>query len=231
MNVKNLGIALTAMVFIGCDLPQKDMDYSHLGALEDSFEKVQKYEDVFVQSAPGTFEVNTNQEMFLSEYGYTLWCEKHHNSTDLFIPMKVEIEKLAGRTEGGYGIVFCALTESENKNYLLTVMINNDQKYNIGKVKNAIFTTLSNGWQQCLYLKSGLNMKNTIEVQYVLNDEENPEHNNKFEVKLNGYVVMYFNDPAVYNPTFKDTNYGYVVVVTPYEDFSKSRLWVKFKDI
>lgn len=230
MNIKNLGIALTAMVFIGCDLPQKDINYPPSGLPDDGLANVQKYEDVFVQSAPGTFEVNTNQEMFLSEYGYTLWCEKHHNNTAFFIPMRVEVEKLAGRTEGGYGIVFCAVTESENNNYLLTVMINNDQKYNIGKVKNGIFTTLSNGWQQCLYLKSGLNMKNTIEVQYVLNDEENPEHNNKFEVKLNGYVVMYFNDPAVYNPTFKDTNYGYVVVVTPYEDFRKSKLWVKFID-
>ena len=62
-------------------------------------------------------------------------------------------------------------------------------------------------------------------------DEDNPEHNRKFEVKLNGHVVMYFNDPAVYEPAFKNTNYGYVVVITPYEDFSKSRLWVKFKDI
>lgn len=231
VNKKELGIILGVLLLAGCDLPQKDIDDTQLNIPNKDLGRIEKYEDVFIQTAENTFELNTNQEEYLSEYGYTLWCEKHHNNIETFIPIKVEVEKQAGRTEGGYGIVFCATTESKKKNYLLTVMINNEQKYNIGKVKNGSFTTLSKGWQQCLYLNSGLNMKNIIEVQYVQNDEEKPEHNRKFEVKLNSVVVMYFNDPDVYRPIFTNTNYGYMAVITPHEDFKKSRVWVKFKDI
>lgn len=222
--VEKLKLVLAVLFLAGCSMPQqKD---SKIDFVDEPFANIEQNNDLFEvsENSEVEFVFKTNNKSFIREDGYTIWCEKFENNTDNFIPIKCKVQKISGISEMGYGIIFCSKTESLTQNYLLTVLINTKQQYNVGKVKNGKFISLSNGWNYSNVLYAG-NSVNEIEVDYI-NDGQS--YNKKFKLKLNGYEIIYFSDPEQVDPVFKNTMSGYVASISPLEDFDTSRVEVKY---
>ncbi|WP_407434584.1 hypothetical protein [Treponema sp.] len=209
-------------LFSGCDLPVKT-SYNH--GNNSSVSKAEKKNELFKKQANDslTYIFETNNEDYLKESGYTLWSENYTNTSENFERIICKQKKESGDSKAGYGIVFCCLTKSPDENYLLTVMINNEGEYNVGKVVNGFFLSISNGWKECMYLKRSL--ENKIEVNYITAGE----HVNKFELKLNDVIVMYFSDSENDKPVFKNTKSGFVACIGPSEDFEYGKVNVVFE--
>ncbi len=229
MKIKILFIAFICFfVLTACDLNNMS-GYNYLN--DNGFDSpAEQKNDLFTNQEDNSdiYTFVTNNTQYKKRTGYTLWCEKYTNSSDNFETVKCNLKKLSGDSKAGYGVVFCSTKKANNKTYLLVVMINNIQEYNIGKLDDGKFTSISNGWIQTNKLYPGSSsFSNTIEINYITEGEQI----NKFELKLNDYVVNYFSDKDNTTPVFTNTNSGYVVCISPYENFFTSNVNVQFKKL
>lgn len=221
-----------AAVFTGCDLPVKtpyeateEVIVSPVDQQNDLFESEPSDSQTNPQnSGKDVFVFTTNDKSLIRSTGYTLWCEKYTNTGSDFDSIVCDVQKLSGNSRMGYGLVFCSTTQSESQNYLMTVMINNASQYIVGKVVNGRFKKITSSWKYSSYLFSSTN-KNRIEVFF----HKDGEHQNKFELKLNGYTVEYFSDSDNPNPVFQNTKQGFVTCIGSQEDFDTSCVNVRFE--
>lgn len=219
-NVLFVFCLVLIVLFNSCDLPVKTNSGNNSSAItaeqkNELFQKQNENSRIFV------FE--TNNEEYLKESGYTLWSENYTNTSKNFEKIVCTVLKENGDSRAGYGIVFCCSTKSADENYLLTVMINKEGEYNVGKVVNGFFSSISNGWKECNFLNRAL--ENKIEVNYMTSGE----HINEFELKLNDVVVTYFADSENIQPVFENSKYGFVACIGPSEDFEYTTVNVKFE--
>lgn len=171
---------------------------------------IQEETTMFVSNVQNeNFIFETNDTNYLNTNGYTLWTVPNVNSNDNFKPISVEVTKESGRSEAGYGIVFCE-QKIENKPFMLTVLINTNGYYAIGKLSNGIFSHINDGWKSSSYIFRGIGAKNTISVTY-----DNSSKN--FMLKINGYEITSFTVSEQF--VFKNSRSGYVVVIANNESF------------
>jgi hypothetical protein len=88
---------------------------------------------------------------------------------------------------------------------MLTVMINNNGQYVIGKVVDGNFSYISQ-WTATTRLDAGSGQENTITVQY--------QGDNKYLLKFNGMDIREFSDEEEPRCGGVGKN-GYVVVIAP----------------
>ncbi|MBP5402934.1 MAG: hypothetical protein J6Y36_07245 [Treponema sp.] len=215
-----LFLTFISLVLFSCALPTEAVDNSGYGDIPGEY----KYE-LFTQdendNTKFTFEVN--DKAYLKPFGYTFWNEYYLNRSSNFEQIACNVEKINGSSQAACGLVFCCKQNAASINtYLLAVMINDKQEYNIGKLVEGKFTSLTNGFKKSFYLRAGTN---EIQVSYITSGE----HRNMFELRLNGYVVEYFIDNE--NPTtdFTNTRTGFFVCIGPNEDFDNSSVKVSFE--
>ena len=75
------------------------------------------------ETETGIYVFETNETRYLNRNGYTVWTTKDINEADSFEPITVSVMKQSGRSEAGFGIVFCS-QEIDDKPFLITVLIN-----------------------------------------------------------------------------------------------------------
>lgn len=220
--LKNVTFLLITLILVACSMPQQKP--IKVNDPDSDLQNIEKKDDMFINDSTieNIFIFDTNNKNFIKKNGYTIWCEKTINNSNSFETSKVKVQKTSGNSEMGFGLIFCSTT-SETENYLLTVLINIKQQYNIGKVVNGVFTSLSNGWIHSSYLNPG-NLENTIEINYITSGE----FNKTFQLKLNDTIISYFSDADKVTPVFNGTKSGYAVSISPNEDFEKSNVTVKF---
>lgn len=161
----------------------------------------------------------TNEIAYLTESGYTIWTTRHLNESDAFEPISVRMCKDTGRAEAGYGIVFCS-QEIKGRPFLLTVLINNNGMYAVGKVTDGVYSHLNKEWKSSSYINRGWGVWNKIDVSY-----DDSEKN--FQLKINGHDITTFTIQE--NIKFKDSRWGYVAVIAANEDFPNNPVKVTFE--
>ncbi len=165
-----------------------------------------------------TFE--TNRTEYLTANGWTLWTVPCVNTQENFKPLTVEVIKKSGRTEAGFGIVFCA-QEIKGKQFMLTVLINGNGYYTVGRVYNGVFSHINEGWKNSNFINKGYGIKNTIAVTY-------DEISRNFLLKINGYNVTEFTVSE--NILFKNSRSGFAVVIANNESFPNNPVKVTFEN-
>ncbi len=220
MTIKQIVISLiTGIVLVSCNLESS----STLVSKQTESIFIEETSDLF-SSLEGTGKIvfTTNETKYLSSNGYTLW-QITATSNDLsYIPVKVNITKESGVASTGYGVIFCEQENVDDKgekhNYFMTVLINTEQQYIIGKVCDGVFTTV-NQWTKSTYLKNGYGFSNQVQVTH---------NEGVFTLYFNGMKETEFVDSV--SPVLTGGNNGYAVVVSPYENFPDTYLKVIFEE-
>lgn len=167
----------------------------------------------------GRYIFETNDTRYLNDAGFTVWTTNHVNESDAFEPITVSLSKESGRSEAGYGIVFCS-REIDGKPFLLTVLINTKGMYTAGKVVDGVFSHINGGWKNSNYINRGYGIKNEMTVSF-------DSGKKNFLLSINGYEVAAFTAPE--KMEFKDSRSGFVVVIAGNEDLPKTPVKVSFE--
>lgn len=166
------------------------------------------------------FIFETNDTKYLTPNGYTLWTVPQINTSENFNTISVKVTKESGRTEAGFGLVFCEQNIDE-KPFMLAVMINTNGLYSIGKIYDGVFSHINNGWLKSNHIYSGLGVPNDISITF-------NNTNKNFTLSINNYEITSFtvNEKI----TFKNSRSGYVVVIANNESFPSKPVRVTYED-
>jgi len=180
---------------------------------------IEENSDLFVDNGDSTFTFDTNDTAYWTTRGYTLWIPKE--TVDPFVSKEVTVTKLSGDYRGGYGIIICHY-DTGNPDYgetMLVVMIRTTGDYMIGEVTGTKFTALS-PWTPFAYLNKGQNAGNTVKVDLV---------SGEFIVSFNGTEATRFRDEDL--PYHTHGANGFLVVISPYDNFPTTHVTVAFKEL
>jgi hypothetical protein len=168
--------------------------------------------DLFNESNPefpGRFYFYTNDPKYKTTYGYTLWTNLDGSAeTDVLGTREVIVNKQYGYAFAGYGITLCNASrevDGVSKPAMLTVMMNNNGQYAVGKVIDGYYHSLV-WWTNAAELHKGSGLNNAITVTYA--------DNNRYDLFFNATKVTTFTDENAPLCEGKGKN-GYVVVIAP----------------
>ena len=211
-------LIIFSMILTNCNLPYQSEEENYDSTLTDNV--IEQNSSLFTSetisnNAAYTNKITftTNDNKYLTSYGYTLWTAGER--TDFAEPIKMKLCKTSGNSSAGYGIVFCKQTYN-NSDFLLTFMINTLGQYMIGKYVENRFSVITE-WEDCNSLYKGVGVNNEIEILY---------ERESFIVKINGVEADSFSVEE--NIAINDTNYGYVVVISNTENFPSIPVTVSF---
>ena len=178
-------------------------------------ESIEMNSSLFVtDSGSGTVSFSTNDNAYTGEYGYTLWTEEPEVFTP-FVRLNVTLSKLSGDDTAGYGIVFCS-----HDGTMLLVLINTKKEYLIGELTGNVFNELQ-GWKESSDLFGGYNQTNILDITL-------DSGTGLFSLSFNGGTsVTFMDDEEPYHTGGKN---GYLVVVSPRDDFPDVPVSVTFKE-
>ena len=163
-----------------------------------------------------TFLLNNNK--YWSEHGYTLWAVDPGNAEEIFTAREVGLIKTSGNNLAGYGLVICQGLREGYGRTMLTIMINTEQNYAIGKVIGANYQSIR-PWVPTSYLWRGYGVKNQLKITYDAGSKE-------FTLIVNGHEVEKFKDDTP--PSHEGGVNGYIVVISPQDRFPAVPVEVKF---
>lgn len=209
---------LTTFVSIACFSPYKPQDFP--GLPDGGNQPAEEVDDLFLYNEEtGITIFHTNDIRYSTPYGYTLWRLNDTESPGDFTSRTATLSKPLGDTAAGYGLIFCYSTVEGIGNVFLTVMINNNRQYAIGRVVNGVYESIE-WWAFSEALNGGKGVPNTIRIQYS-NDTE------LFTLFLNGSSVRTFADTKHRLTAGKN---GYVVVISPLDKFPATSVRVLFEE-
>lgn len=219
MKDRNLLMGFVALVlFSSCDLAPFEEGEILTRPEQTSVQEESTLFEKDEQNKIFTFE--TNDTKYLGTNGYTLWTVPNVNASENFNPIVVETIKESGRTEAGFGLVFCE-QHIEGKLFMLTALVNANGYYTVGKVSDGVFWHINDGWKNSNYINKGYGIKNTIAVVYDA-DSKN------FILKINGYVITSFTVSE--QISFKNSKSGFAVVIANNENFPNKPVKVTFEN-
>ena len=219
MKHENLLIGFAALaLFSSCELASfKEGE----NLIKPEQTNVQEESSVFEKDAQNKiFTFETNDTKYLGTNGYTLWIVPNVNTSESFNPITVETVKESGRTEAGFGLIFCE-QKIKSKPFMLVILINANGYYTVGKVSDGIFCHINDGWKNSNYINKGYGIKNTIVVAYDA-DTKN------FLLKINGYEITSFTVSEHF--LFKNSRAGFAVVIANNENFPSKPVRVTFEN-
>jgi len=164
----------------------------------------------------------TNDPIYRTASGYTLWtyCSDIVN----FQERIVTVRKPLGSNIAGYGLILCAnerMVEESLENVFLTVMINNNRQYALGKVIRASYKPILN-WTEGNGLAKGIGLPQKIKI---VKDGENQ---NKYHLYFNGFYECFFIDEE--DPRCEGVGKNGYVVVIAQDDLNKGSVEVLFDE-
>jgi hypothetical protein len=168
---------------------------------------------------------HTNDPKYWSPQGFTLWTMWDTGTPDGSTAWEREVivSKKNGYKRAGYGMVLCQgvrTYKGKSEQTMLTVFINNEREFAIGKVIAGQYTIMR-GWTKTLYLNTGTGVDNKLKVGY------NPALA-EFTLTINGNVAYNFKDMA--EPRHSGGKNGYIVVIGPLDNFPTEEVDVYFTE-
>lgn len=219
MKHENLLIAFASLaLFSSCELAPFEEGENLVNPDQTSVQEESSMFEKDEQNKIFTFE--TNDTRYLGAKGWTLWTVPNVNASENFNPVAVEVIKESGRTEAGFGLVFCE-QEIEGKPFMLAVLINANGYYTVGKVSDGVFCHINGGWKNSNFINKGYGIKNTISVAYDTGTRN-------FILKINGYEITSFTVSE--QISFKNSKSGFAVVIANNENFPSKPVRVTFEN-
>ena len=187
----------------------------------DEIVNVNEESTLFIEDSSNAnlYLFETNDTRYLNNAGYTLFTTNKTNESDGFETINVDMMKLAGNAEAGYGIIFCEQT-IDSKPFMLSILINTNGLYTIGKITNGEFYHLDNNWRYSSHINKGYGIKNKVSVSY-------DENLSSFNLQINDSDITSFTIPE--RITFKNSKSGFVVVISNRENFPEKSVKVEFE--
>ena len=106
MKHENLLIVFASLVlFSSCELAPFEEGENLIKPEQTNISEESSLFEKDEQNKIFTFE--TNDTKYLGANGWTLWTVPNVNTSERFNPVAVEVIKESGRTEAGFGLVFC----------------------------------------------------------------------------------------------------------------------------
>lgn len=177
-------------------------------------------DNLFVDNGSGTTEFSTNNPQYWSEHGYTLWTLP--SGQDPMIPFTsrtVRVAKTHGNASSGFGIIICQGTRDGYGETMLTVMINLNKHYTVGKVIGGSYTPIV-PWTYYPSLTDGYGITTELKVTYDAGTQ-------KFTLWINGENAQTFESTDPIQIAGKS---GYIVVVSPEDSFPEDNVTVFFTE-
>ena len=219
MKHENLLIAFASLaLFSSCEFAPFEEGENLVNPGQTSVQEESSMFEKDEQNKIFTFE--TNDTKYLGANGWTLWTVPNVNTSESFNPVAVEVIKESGRTEAGFGLVFCE-QKIEGKPFMLAVLINANGYYTVGKVSDGVFCHINDGWKNSNFINKGYGIKNTISVAYDTGTRN-------FILKINGYDITSFTVSE--QITFKNSRSGFAVVIANNENFPGKPIRVTFEN-
>lgn len=207
---REFAVLIMAAVLAGCPSPQDTIDPEL-----PSGESIEEVSTLFVKdSETGIVAFETNDSGYTGEYGYTLWTEGETIYSP-FTHLNITLSKLSGNSDAGYGVVFCSTGTS-----MLLILINVNREYLIGELDGNVFTVIQE-WSETEDLYGGYNQGNVLDLVYDSSAEE-------FSLSFNGNGTVTFRDDE--EPYHTEGRNGYMVVISPRDEFPEVPVSVTFKE-
>lgn len=213
-----VGIALSVISCGGAGAGGGDDDPVEIPG---NFELVSDLFDETIDGLMTTTSLTMNDEKYWSINGYTLWTVWGTEvPSDTFTERTATMHKSDGNKDAGYGLVLCQGQRGTYGNTMLTLMINVEGYYTIGKVVDAKYEPLFD-WEKCEYINQGFGVDNTIRVVY-------DSGSRLFSLYINGFFIQTFKDEDA--PVHSGGKNGYLVVISPQDTFPAEYVDVEFKE-
>jgi hypothetical protein len=218
MKQKNLFYFYVILIFLSsCKLQPFETDKPQI-MTEDT--GINEETSLFIKNNnSNSYVFQTNDIKYLSSKGFTLWSASFINESEDFETLSFKTYKESGKSDAGYGIVFC-IQETDGVPFMLTVLINTKGMFSVGKVKNGVYSHINEGWKSSDCINRGYGVNNTISISY-------DNNRNEFEISINGTVISTFTISE--NILFKNSKSGFAVVIAPDEDFPAVPVKVTFE--
>lgn len=155
----------------------------------------------------------TNNTKYTGGYGYTLW-KKEDAVQAPFTNLNVSLKKIRGNDVAGYGVVF-----GSHDNTMLIVLIDTKKSFIIGELTGNLFTELQPRTNSS-NLIPGFNQENIIDISYNSVTKD-------YLLSFNGLASAVFRDDE--EPFHTSGKNGYMVVISPLDDFPNTSVSVTFK--
>jgi hypothetical protein len=183
---------------------------------------LQKVDELFVQDAqvPAQRVFRTNDPAYRGPYGSTIWTLAGTPQEPLQ-KLQVELIKVEGDDTAGYGVVFCGYDSGvpATGETMLVAMINTRKEFIVGEVAGATFTEII-PWSTCESLNAGYSRSNVLRVTYAVGE---------YSLCLNGMEAARFRDDE--EPRHdQGGRSGYIVVISPLDDFPSGSVHVIFQE-
>lgn len=213
-------VSIMACVVISCDMPTLEGNVVEDGIGDD----IEENNHLFVKQANGSHIFTTNDTTYIKATGYTIWGRQKTETN--FTDFEVELKKFSGNAKTGYGVIFNETgTINEADHSMLSILVNIEGEYAIGKIDNGVYTNIE--WWKEGYsegtknnaLKEGYRTENTIKVSY---DTES----DRYTLYINSLKIQDFIDTR--KDKVKTGNRGYAVVISPNEGFPNKEVKVEF---
>jgi len=191
---------------------------------EPNFEMASElFEDVGTENGKQVTRFKTNDARYWSQLGYTLWTAWGIDNFVDFSERTVEVSKPKGYSGAGYGMVICQGTREVNGKAvqtMLTVMINNNGQYAIGKAIGGRYEDIL-WWTASPYINNiGAGSPTTIRVV--------GHGAGLFSLYINGNYIRDFIDTT--EPIHSGGRNGYIVVIAPADIFPQGEVDVYFSE-
>jgi hypothetical protein len=174
-------------------------------------------DELFVRDPEnGAILFSTNSSENWSENGYTIWTVSGSDD-DAFSSKEAGLLKMEGDATSGYGIVVCHHESAQGETAII-LMINTSGEYIVGELVAGRFSQII-PWTAFPQLKPDINRENRVRLELI---------DGEFVVTLNGIEANRFRDEEA--PFHSNGKSGYVVVISPLDDFPETSVRVVFTD-
>jgi hypothetical protein len=198
-------------------LPQDTGDFQQIAEL---FTDTVNGETGFIST-----RFHINDRKYWSQNGFTVWTLWDDPPEPEFTSTEVKVSKPSGNRYAGYGLVLCyGMQDVEGSQIpmMLTVMINNNGQYALGKVTAGRYESLE-WWTSHTAIQPNAGPVNTINVSM----SRDVNNNAVYTLKVNGISVKQFFDGDPPHLTGGKT--GYIVVISPLDEFPKTEVDILFE--
>jgi hypothetical protein len=185
---------------------------------DDGTDPVEIINDLFVPGdEEGEIIFETNNPQYWSEYGFTLWYLLEGEDQP-FSTREAVVSKISGNATAGYGLVYCFRDDNEYGETFLMVMINTVKEYIVAEVTGTGFNEII-PWTESEALRAGYNQNNELRLEY-------NNATGDFSLYINTQFETIFMDDEA--PVHDSGRQGYIVVMSPLDDFPEIPVKIRF---
>jgi len=174
---------------------------------------------LFIPGDEGVVSFRTNDLQYYSLRGCTLGCLLEGEESG-FSSREVSLSKSAGNASAGYGLICCCRNDPVYGVTFLVVLINTEKEYVVAEIGADFFEEIV-PWQESGLLVGGYNQRNMVRVEYNSDTRD-------YLLRFNGGLETVFRDDE--EPLHTSGQQGYMVVISPLDDFPAIPVEVQFKE-